>query len=329
MLTIVGAMMMGVLSTIVPQRLYYQVNQPFPIDIPPGQNRELVLLSPTNEQINRVAVPAETNSTNLAELLPDLWDLRTVHYLQTMIDGQPVGPSLVLEPLVTGSRPVIEYAQSGGRRFPVVKSWSKPARNQVVMSGFRAYPEYEILFHTTEGDITIFLRPDEAPNTAWNMIDLVNHGFYTNIPFHRVVALDGAGNPFVIQAGDPSGTGGGGCNQNIDLEPSTIPPDLGIISMAREGNDINTNSSQFFICLSRAGTARLDVQYTSFGHTVGGIDVVQKLAAVEVNNPQENRPVDMPYITTAELIEAPPRTPGQPPAWRAGSVSDEKNEPRP
>ena len=64
---------------------------------------------------------------------------------------------------------------------------------------------------TTHGEIVIALRPDHAPNTAWNFRSLSEGGFFDGIMFHRVVPLTANGDPFVIQAGDPSGTGEGGC----------------------------------------------------------------------------------------------------------------------
>ncbi|MBL1218073.1 MAG: peptidylprolyl isomerase [Planctomycetes bacterium] len=196
------------------------------------------------------------------------------------------------------------------------------------MSGFRVYTEQNPVLHTTLGDIELMLRPDEAPNTAWNFRHLVEAGFYTNVSFHRIVARTGNGHPFVIQGGDPSATGSGGCAYNIDLEDTTLPHDLGVISMAREGQDVNTASSQFFICLSREGTQALDGQYASFGQTIDGIDVVQALGDVPVG--PGDRPIDMPYVTTAELIDAAPRVPGTRPTWMPEPVEQPtEKEPEP
>lgn len=291
------------------QRLYYQVERPISVDVTAGESRELVLLASDNTEVARGAVPAGAAEVDVAQVIPGIHEHRTLHYLQLLVDGQPTGSALVFQPLVEAYRPVMRMTDRG----PAVERWLEAPEEEAPLTGFRVYPEKHVVLHTTHGDITLVLRPDEAPNTAWNFLHLVEGGFYTHIPFHRVVVRDRQGNPFVIQAGDPSGTGSGGPGYSIDLEPTKLPHDLGVISMAREGHDVNTAGSQFFICLSREGTARLDVQYCSFGQTIDGIDVVQKIAAVPVG--EADRPLDMPYITTAEAVPAPPRTPGRSPAW--------------
>ncbi len=296
-------------APLAPQRLYYQVNRPMPLTVAAGEGRELVLLAPDNREVARAAVPNGATEVDAAALIPSLYSFTTVHYLQLIDDGAPTGPALVLEPLVRVRQPVLRLTERG----PQVENWISPSERDKNMSGFRVSMEREVVLHTTMGDIRLVMRPDHAPNTVWNFLHLVEGGFYTHIPFHRVVGTSSGGPGFVIQAGDPTGTGSGGPGYRIDLEPSTLPHDLGVISMAREGNDVHTAGSQFFLCLSREATARLDVQYTTFGQTIEGIDVVKKIGAVRVG--AQDRPIDMPYITTAELIPAPPRTPGQAPKW--------------
>jgi peptidyl-prolyl cis-trans isomerase B (cyclophilin B) len=127
---------------------------------------------------------------------------------------------------------------------------------------------------------------------------------------HRVVAALANGSPFVIQAGDPTGTGAGGPGYNFDLEKSTLPHDYGVVSMARS-SDPNSNGSQFFICLSRSGTAFLDGRYTAFGEAVRGADAITAIKDVEVG--QNDRPVDPPLINSARTVPAPPFGTGQAP----------------
>ena len=181
------------------------------------------------------------------------------------------------------------------------------------MTGMRVYPERQVVMHTTMGDVTLAMRPDEAPNTAWNFLELAERGFYTDIPIHRIVAKDRNGDPFVIQAGDPTGTGEGGPGYLIDLEPTNLQHDIGVISMAR-ATDLDTAGSQFFLCLSRKATARLDKQYGAFGQTVSGFDTIERLSQVPTDE-QTQRPMEMPYVTSMQLIDAAPRIPGVKPAW--------------
>ena len=126
---------------------------------------------------------------------------------------------------------------------------------------------------TTKGTIVIELYKDKAPKTVANFIKLTKQGFYKWIIFHRVIP------GFMIQTGDPNGTGGGGPGYMFEDEFS---PDLrhdgpGVVSMANRGP--NTNGSQFFITL--AATPWLDGKHSVFGRVVQGQEVVQQIAAVK------------------------------------------------
>ncbi len=122
---------------------------------------------------------------------------------------------------------------------------------------------------TTLGIIRIELFEDKAPITTKNFIDLINKGFYDGVIFHRVI--DG----FMIQGGDPTGTGRGGPGYNI---PDEFHPDLkhdgpGILSMANAGP--NTGGSQFFITLGP--TPHLNNRHAVFGKVIEGLDVVKAI----------------------------------------------------
>lgn len=309
MLHAIAAALLVSSNPLAPQRLYYGVNQPMPLSVTAGEGRELVLLTPDNEEVVRAAVPDGATEIDAAALMANLYSHTSVHYLQLVDDGAAEGAALVLQPLIRVRNPVLRYTERG----PFVETWIAPSEQEKNMSGFRVYIERDAVLHTTLGDIRLVMRPEHAPNTVWNFLHLVEGGFYTRIPFHRVVGTSSGGPGFVIQAGDPTGSGSGGPGYRIDLEPSTLPHDLGVISMAREGSDIHTAGSQFFLCLSREATARLDVQYTTFGQTIEGIEVVKKIGALRVG--AQDRPIDMPWIETAELVPAAPRTPGEAPKW--------------
>jgi peptidyl-prolyl cis-trans isomerase B (cyclophilin B) len=129
------------------------------------------------------------------------------------------------------------------------------------------------------GKVVCELYPDKAPNTVNNFISLVKKGFYDNNTMHRCIA------GFVLQGGDPTGTGRGGPGYTIKGEFSAngVANDLkhteGVLSMARTSVSNDTAGSQFFIML---GTAQhLDGQYAAFGKVIEGMDIVQKIAATE------------------------------------------------
>jgi len=308
-------------SPLAPERLYYQVNRPMPLSVAAGEGRELVLLAPDNREVARAAVPDGATDIDAAALIPNLYSYTTLHYLQLVDDGAASGSALVLTPLTRVRQPVLRLSERG----PSVENWPGLSERDKNMSGFRVAIEREIVLHTTLGDIRLVMRPDHAPNTVWNFLQLVEGGFYTHIPFHRVVGTSTGGPGFVIQAGDPTGTGSGGPGYRIDLEPSTLPHDLGVISMAREGSDVDTAGSQFFLCLSREQTARLDVNYTTFGQTIEGVQVIKKIGALRVG--AQDKPIDMPWIETAELVPAPPRTPGEGPKWIAPAPTTPAEKP--
>lgn len=147
------------------------------------------------------------------------------------------------------------------------------------------------VLHTTMGDITIALYND-MPVTAGNFADLVSKGYYNNVIFHRVI--DG----FMIQGGDPTGTGTGGPGYAIKDEfPANRANrnDRGTISMANAGP--NTGGSQFFINL--VDNNYLDTKHPVFGRVVSGMDVVDAIGKVRVG--PGDRPVTPVTITNAEM----------------------------
>jgi cyclophilin family peptidyl-prolyl cis-trans isomerase len=122
-------------------------------------------------------------------------------------------------------------------------------------------------FETTQGPFTVELFAD-VPTTTRNFVDLVSRKFYDGLIFHRYVP------GFVIQGGDPTGTGGGGSDKTVPLEITAHKHVLGALGMARS-NDPNSASCQFYVCL--ADQPSLDGSYAVFGQVVDGMDNVVKL----------------------------------------------------
>ena len=130
-------------------------------------------------------------------------------------------------------------------------------------------PENTILMETTQGSVTIALRPDLAPNHVARIKELAREGFYDGIVFHRVI--DG----FMAQCGCPKGTGTGGSDKpDLKAEFNAEPHVRGVCSMARTSAP-NSANSQFFICFDDARF--LDRQYTVWGKVVEGMEAIDKL----------------------------------------------------
>jgi len=131
---------------------------------------------------------------------------------------------------------------------------------------------YKATIKTNKGDIHVELSPSEAPMTVNNFVVLARDGFYDGIRFHRVVPH------FVIQAGDPTGTGAGGPGYQFRDEPVRRAYKAGTMAMANAGP--NTNGSQFFICIE--DQPNLPPNYTIFGQTTSGMDVVRNIRQGDV-----------------------------------------------
>jgi len=125
-----------------------------------------------------------------------------------------------------------------------------------------------VTLNTTQGVIKFKFYPQDAPKTTARIVELIQKNFYNGLTFHRVVP------DFVVQGGDPTGTGSGGSGQNIVAEFNNRHHLEGTLAMAR-ASDPNSADSQFYICLTPQ--PRLDHSYTVFGQTIEGMDVARKL----------------------------------------------------
>ena len=148
------------------------------------------------------------------------------------------------------------------------------------------------------GDVIIRLRDDVAPITVANFQKLVGDGFYNGLTFHRIYK------GFMMQGGDPLGTGLGGSGTTIkgEFKINGVQNDLshitGVISMARRSTPFDSATSQFFICNADASKS-LDGSYAAFGYVVAGLDVVLTVSEVEVTanaSGENSKPVDPVYI---------------------------------
>ncbi|MER2081192.1 MAG: peptidylprolyl isomerase [Ruminococcus sp.] len=153
------------------------------------------------------------------------------------------------------------------------------------------------------GEIKLELYPDIAPKTVANFKKLAESGFYDGLTFHRIMK------GFMIQGGDPLGNGTGGSDENIYGEftangfKNNLSHTRGVISMARNGVDMDSASSQFFIV--HQDSTFLDGQYASFGKVIEGMEVVDKIAT-------DAKPIDdngtipssqQPVINSVKVVE--------------------------
>lgn len=153
----------------------------------------------------------------------------------------------------------------------LAKEWSSPPAMKIDKE-----KSYSAVIETSKGKITIELFAKEAPLAVNNFVFLANEGFYKNVVFHRIIR------PFMIQTGDPKGTGSGGPGYTFaDELGGSRKYGIGTVAMANAGP--NTNGSQFFIGTGM-NVANLNSMpnYTIFGNVIDGMDVVQKIASVPV-----------------------------------------------
>jgi len=142
-----------------------------------------------------------------------------------------------------------------------------------------------VILETTMGPITIELYWDHTPKTCRNFFELAKGGYYTNTIFHRIIK------DFVVQGGDPTGTGRGGTSIYGEMFEDEITSELkhtgaGLLSMANSGP--NTNGSQFFITL--APCPWLDGKHTIFGRVMSGMQVVKRMGLAQTN--PHNKPLE-------------------------------------
>jgi cyclophilin family peptidyl-prolyl cis-trans isomerase len=159
---------------------------------------------------------------------------------------------------------------------------------------------YQAVVSTNQGDFTIDLFADVAPKTVNNFVFLAREGFYEDIVFHRIIQS------FMIQTGDPTGTGSGGpgykfedeLNSNLQYEP-------GVVAMANAGR--NTNGSQIFICTGEdSRSLNKAPNYTIFGKVTSGMDTVLNIAGTKVSaqkSGEVSHPIEKIVINSVSIIE--------------------------
>ena len=156
--------------------------------------------------------------------------------------------------------------------------------------------KYQAVMTTNKGAITFELFASETPNTVNSFVFLSREGFYDGVIFHRIIS------GFMLQGGDPTGTGTGGPGYKFADEKVTRDYLPGTLAMANSGP--NTNGSQFFII---CGNTPLPKQYTIFGQATSGLDVVDIIAATPTRKSpsgEQSSPTEEIRIESVEITEA-------------------------
>jgi cyclophilin family peptidyl-prolyl cis-trans isomerase len=146
--------------------------------------------------------------------------------------------------------------------------------------------------HTNHGAIAVELFDEDAPKTVENFLKLSRDGFYDGVTFHRIIK------DFMIQGGDPEGTGTGGPGYTFEDEFNQHKVERGALAMANAGP--NTNGSQFFIVTTEAAPW-LDGKHTVFGKVTDGMDAVDSIEGTETGG--QDRPVEPVVIERVEVDE--------------------------
>lgn len=172
--------------------------------------------------------------------------------------------------------------------------WSAPPA--IVIDQAKAYTAR---FETSLGGFTVELLPQEAPITVNSFVCLARAGFFDGIGFHRIVA------EFVVQAGDPTGTGAGGPGYRFEDElPTTLAYERGTLALANAGP--GTNGSQFFVCITDL-SQRLPPNYSIFGRVTEGMESVDAIAGVSVQagrGGEVSSPIDPVTIASVTVSES-------------------------
>ena len=192
-------------------------------------------------------------------------------------------PVAVSGPVLDAGRPALHLRIT--RDTWPMKSYSNPPQMSI-----DPQRRYEAKIRTSAGDMTAELFPGDAPNTVNNFVFLAREGFYDGVIFHRVIP------GFMIQGGDPTGTGRGGPGYKFRDEPVNRRYERGILAMANAGP--NTNGSQFFVMHADYG---LPPSYTIFGRLTDGHDVLDKIATAKTG--AQDRPVEPVTISGVEISE--------------------------
>lgn len=287
-------------SILFPSKTWFTPGQPINIGVAPGdQVIRLVLTDFTGKPFDAKTTVEYTNDAmvDLRELYATL-DIPGAYILYAVPKDKDL-KQFVGTPLIITVRP---SPPAAGGAMPTAMVTKVDALKYAVME-------------TDKGTMTLAFYYDVAPNTVDSFLRLAHGGFFDGLTFHRIVP------DFVIQGGDPLGAdpdetrrGAGDPGFTIGAEFSDRPHDVGVLSMAREGDPMerqgasprpefaDSAGSQFFICLKRESTKQLDRKYTVFGKVTEGLDVVAAIGATPTDGENRDRPTEKREIKSVKVF---------------------------
>jgi peptidyl-prolyl cis-trans isomerase B (cyclophilin B) len=259
-------------SVVMPQKMWYPRGQPINVTIKSDKAVKLDLTDFTGKSLDATgsATVDPDKIVDIATIFPQVKSGGTfVLWATPAAGGDIVGTPIVIEARVSpnaGKEPMVYHLE--------------PLRYAVMT--------------TDKGPVTMAFYYDVAPNTVESFLTLADGGYFDGLNFHRIVQ------GFVIQGGDPTGTGMGGPGYDVNQEFNDHPHEAGVLSMAR-ASDPNSAGSQFFICLDYAQTKQLDGKYTAFGKVTAGMDAVKAIGSTPVADQQTGKPATPQVIRKIEI----------------------------
>lgn len=260
-------------SVLMPQKMWYPAGQPINVTIKSDKAVKLDLTDFTGKSLDaKGSATADPDATvDIAAIFPEIKAEGTyVLWARPAAGGDIVGTPIVIE----------------------ARADKKISNDPMV---YHLEPLRYAAMSTDSGDVTMAFYYDVAPNTVESFLTLADGGYFDGLTFHRIVP------GFVIQGGDPIGTGGGGPGYELNAEFNNRPHEAGVLSMART-SDPNSAGSQFFVCLDYNQTKQLDGQYTAFGKVTSGMDAVNKIAGTKLSDPQAGKPATPQVIKSIKIL---------------------------
>lgn len=281
-----SSLIMVLFSVLVPARMWFPPGQPIMVTAKAEGEVTLILAEFTRPGMSKATADvAGGKEVDLKQLFPALGTPGT-HIVYAAPKGKGID-QLIGTPIVVEGR-----------------TDKRPGMGNVLMV-YRVEPLRYVKMTTSKGEMTAAFYYDVAPNTSDAFLRLSSEGYYDGLTFHRIVP------GFVLQGGDPLGTGTGGPGYMIDGEFNDRKHFPGVLSMARSGDPLepqmaprsefaNSAGSQFFVCLEHK--EHLDNRYTAFGKVVEGMDVVNELAKTPLADARAGKPVEAPVIKSIQVL---------------------------
>ncbi|HZZ44954.1 MAG TPA: peptidylprolyl isomerase [Tepidisphaeraceae bacterium] len=292
-MNLLAIIMLTFLSAIVtPTKSWFAPSQPWTVQVKGAQPGTRLVMA--NFIGKYVTTPGSTNITgdqlvDLKKLFPAIGLTPDTYLLYTVKDGGKDASHFIGTPLVIDVR----------------EDDRRPGSGPMVM---RVRPLEYAVINMDAGPMMALFYYDVAPRTVDNFISLARSGFYDGLTFHRIVP------GFIIQGGDPTGTGTGGPGYHVEAEFNDRNHLPGVLSMARSPDPneaagalpraefADSAGSQFFICLDYTHTRTLDHRYTTFARIIDGMEVVDSLAKLPIASPATGRPVNPPIIRSILIL---------------------------